>query len=218
MIWMFIVGIILALLLLLLMTRVGVSLKLDQGVLLLDLKIGLFSIRLLPSSEKKKKETAEKKPDQTVKAEPAQKKQRGLTFPDVKEMLSTLWPPLKKALDRTRKGIRIHPLTVSVIVGAANDPAAGAELYGWIHTGVWTVMPQLEQVLVIPKPSIHVGIDFDEAKTKLEGSLGLSARVGTLLRAGLTIAIPALKWFLKWKKQQKTEDVLQNKTEDQPAA
>ena len=187
-------------------------------MLLLDLKIGLFSIRLLPGSEKKKKETEEKKPDQTAKAEPVQKKQCGLSFRDIKEMLSTLWPPLKKALNRTRRGIRIHPLTVSVIVGAANDPAAGAELYGWIHAGVWTVMPQLEQVLVIPKPSIHVGIDFDERKTKLEGSLGLSSRVGTLLRAGLTIAIPALKWFLKWKKQQKTEDVLQNKAEDQPAA
>ena len=218
MIWILIIGIILALLLLLLMTRVGVNLKFDQDVLLLDLKIGLFSIRLLPGSEKKKKETEEKKPDQTAKAEPVQKKQCGLSFRDIKEMLSTLWPPLKKALNRTRRGIRIHPLTVSVIVGAANDPAAGAELYGWIHAGVWTVMPQLEQVLVIPKPSIHVGIDFDEIKTKLEGSLGLSSRVGTLLRAGLTIAIPALKWFLKWKKQQKTEDVLQNKAEDQPAA
>ena len=220
MIWLWIIGIILALLLLLLMTRVGVKIGFYNDTLLLDAKIGLFSVRILPNSQKTKKEPTEKKSKKTAEKVPEQKQKTkiGLTFSDVKEALSVLWPPLKKALDRTRKGIRIHPFTVSVTIGAANDPASGAELYGWLHAGVWTVMPQLEQILAIPKPSIHIGIDFDAAKTKLEGKLGLSARIGTLLRVGLTIAIPAIKWFLKWKKQQSTGSALQNEAETQPAA
>ena len=80
------------------------------------------------------------------------------------------------------------------------------------------MMPQLERILVIPGPSIHIGIDFDMPKTELEGSVGLSARVGTLLRVGLTIMVPTLKWFLKWKKQQKTAVALQSEAEKQPAA
>ena len=79
-------------------------------------------------------------------------------------------------------------------------------------------MPQLERMLVIPSPSIHIGIDFEEPKTKLEGSLGLSARIGTLLRVGLTVAIPALKWFLKWTKQQEKTAALQNRAEKKSAA
>ena len=209
-----------ALLLLLLMTRVGVKIEFYNDTLFLDAKVGLFSVRILPNSRKTKKEPTEKKSEKTAEnvSEEKQKKKIGLTFSDVKEALSVLWSPLKKDLERTRKGIRIHPFAISATIGAANDPASGAELYGWLHAGVWTVMPQVERILVIPKPSIHIGIDFDAAKTKLEGKIGLSARIGTLLRVGLTIAIPAIKWFLKWKRQQRTVSAMQSEAEKQSAA
>jgi hypothetical protein len=219
-IWLWIIGIILALLLLLLITRVGAKITFHNDTLFLEAKIGLFSIKILPDSPKAKKEPTAKKTENTKEkdSEQDQKKKSRLTFSDIKDAVSTLWPPLKKALDRTRRGVRIHPLIISATVGAANDPAFGAELYGWLHAGVWTVMPQLERMLVIPSPSIHIGIDFEKPKTKLEGSLGLSARIGTLLRVGLTVAIPALKWFLKWTKQQEKTAALQNRAEKKSAA
>ena len=64
-------------------------------------------------------------------------------------------------------------------------------------------MPLLEQLLVIPEPSIHIGIDFDAPETSVEGEVGLSARIGTLLRVALTIGIPSLRWFLRWRKKAK---------------
>ena len=91
--------------------------------------------------------------------------------------------------------------------GGSEDPAAAAELYGYLHAGVWTAMPVLEQLLVIPDPYIHVGIDFDAPRTAVEGELGVSIRIGTLLAVGLGTGIPALRWFLRFRKKQppKTE-------------
>ena len=60
-IWLWIIGIILALLILLLMTRVGIKIAFHNDTLFLDAKIGLFSVKILPGSPKTKKEPAAKK-------------------------------------------------------------------------------------------------------------------------------------------------------------
>ena len=115
----------------------------------------------------------------------------------------TMHDHMKRALERTRKGIRIHPLDLSVTLGGLKDPAETAKLYAYLHAGMWTAMPLLEKVIDIPDPHLHVGMDFSEAETVLEGEAALKAHVGTLLLAALTVGIPALKWFLRWKKQAK---------------
>lgn len=199
MIWLWILGVILALLLLLLMTRVGVRGAMKDGVLTLDARFGLFSFRILPAKEK----TAEE-PKQKKKAEkPRTGKKAKFTFADICDAARTLWPPLKRALGRTRRGVRVYPLTLSLTLGAAEDPAKGAQNYGYLNGAVWTFMPVLEQLLVIPEPSIHIGLDFDTAETHWEGTFGLSARIGTLLGVVLTVAVPGIKWFLRWNKKKK---------------
>ena len=57
----------------------------------------------------------------------------------------------------------------------------------------------------IPDPRIHVGIDFDEGKTKAEGTAGISIRIGTLLAVALGVGIPALRWFLRFQKEKKQQ-------------
>ena len=115
--------------------------------------------------------------------------------------------PLKKALRRTRRGIRIDPLDVSVILGGQAEPADAAQLYGELHGAVWTGMPVLEQLLVIPRPHIHLDVDFTAEETKILGSVGFSARIGTLLRIGMTVAIPGLRWLLAYMKKKKQAPV-----------
>ena len=214
-----------ALLLLLLWTRVGVHVVMRGGVLTVDAKIGWFRIRILPGKQKDSHKDSQRKKEKTSKKEKKSaaqttgekaKKKSKITFADIKDAVKTLWPPLKRALDRTRRGIRIHPLTVSLTVGAANAPAGGAELYGYLHAGVWTAMPLLERLLVIPDPSIHIGIDFDALETIVEGEVGISARIGTLLRVALTIGIPALRFILQWRKRTKQTPAPQ--TAEQQAA
>ena len=83
--------------------------------------------------------------------------------------------------------------------------AAAAEQYGYLQAAIWTGMPVLEKVLDIPEPSIHTDIDFDAQKPLVEGTVGVSARIGTLLGVGVGVAIPALRWFLRFRKKAKQQ-------------
>ena len=201
-----ILGILLALLVLLCLTRVGVH-ALFGDALALDAKIGPFRIHILPGKKQdKKREKRAKEPKEAEKSE--EKAEKKPCFPkpsmaDIREAVSVLWPPLKRALNRTRRGVRIHPMDLCVTLGGQEDPAAAAQLYGEAHAGVWAVMPVLERLIDIPEPHIHIGIDFNTPETKLEGELGVTARIGTLLAVGATVAFPALKWFLRYQKKHK---------------
>lgn len=202
MFWCWILGIFIVLLLLLCMIRVGVRAAFD-GELRLDVKFGWLHFRVLPA--KKKPEKA-KKP---AKKEPRKEKEKP-PFPkpnlaDIKEAVQTLWPPLKKALGRTWRGIRIDPLRVALIVGGKHDPASAAEMYGYLQGGVWTAMPQLERLMDIPDPRIRLDIDFTAPQTCAEGEAGISIRIGTLLLVGLGVGIPALRWFLRFRKRKRKE-------------
>ena len=203
-----ILGVLLALIVLLCVTRVGVHAVLGE-TLLLDAKIGWFRIHILPAKEpNKKKKDRENETEKAKKAEEKAEKKPLFpppSFADVRDAVSTLWPPLKRALDRTRRGLRIEPLDLSVTLGGLEDPASAAQLYGEFYAAVWSAMPVLERLLVIPSPHIHIGINFMETETKLEGEVGISARVGTLLAVGATIGLPALKWFLQYKKKKEKQ-------------
>lgn len=208
MLWFWILGILAALIVLLCWTRVSVHAAFCAGALTLDAKMGPLHIRILPAKNKKEKAAKASKEAEKAVGEKAKKPKTPLMKPslaDVKDAVHTLAPPLRRALGRTRRGIRIHPLQLSVTVGGREDPAAAAELYGYLHAGVWTGMPVLEQWLVIPAPYIHIGIDFDAADATAEGELGVSARIGTLLAAALGVGIPALRWFLRYQKKHKQQ-------------
>ena len=200
-----ILGVLLVLIVLLCVTRVGVHAVFGE-TLLLDVKIGWFRIHILPpkephknAEERGKKAEKAKKPEEKATKKPPFPKP---SFSDIRDAASTLWPPLKRALDRTRRGLRIVPLDLSMTLGGSNDPASAAQLYGELNAAVWSAMPVLEQLLVIPSPHIHIGIDFDETRAKLKGEVGVSARIGTLLAVGAIVGFPTLKWIFQYKKKQ----------------
>ena len=205
--------------------RLGVHVALQANSPTVTAKIGPFGVQLFPAKKKKDKPPKEKKPKKAKKktteakaAETEKKKLPKITLEDIRSAIDALWPPLKRALGRTRRSIRIRPLDLSVTVGGAKDPAAAAELYGYIHMGVWTGMPALEQLLVIPDPHIHVGIDFDAPDARLDGEAGLSIRIGTLVAVALGVGIPALKWFMKFQKKQTQQDQAPEEQMAPPAA
>ena len=228
--WLWILGIVVSLLFLLCVTRVGAWVKVSGSELTLDVKFGVFRIHILPKKEKKpdpKKEAKKAAADAEAAAKKAEKKakkdaekaklkeaRKGEPFScktarlkellaDIREAVDAIWPPLKRGLKRIGKGIRIRPLQVALTIGGQEDPAQAAQLYGYLHAAVWSVMPALEQLLTIPDPYIHVGMDFDSPDTKVEGEAGISIRIGTLIAAGFTVLIPALRWYMKWNKKKK---------------
>ena len=139
------------------MLRIGVRISVQETAAAW-VTVGPIRIQVAPSKPKKDKKKAEPKKKKTTDGKDKLKRLKKLpkpTLEDIRSAIETLGPPLNRALYRTRRGIRIHPLHLSVTVGGANNPAEAAELYGLLHAAVWTAMPVAEELLVIPEPSIH---------------------------------------------------------------
>lgn len=206
MIWRWILVVLVLLILLLCWTRTGVLVTLRDAVRV-DVKLGWLRLQIVPG---KKKPTKKKKPKKEEKEEEKKEKKSfpKPSFADIQDALRTLGPPLKKALGRTRRGIRIDPLRLSLAIGGREDPAAAAKLYGEINAGIWAGMPALEQLLDIPDPRIHTETDFDAEKTQVEGTLGITIRIGTVLAIGFGIAVPALLWFLRYMRKHRKKKPL----------
>ena len=106
---------------------------------------------------------------------------------------------LKRTLRRTCRRTRIDPLEVGVIF-AGDNPADTAQTYGYANAALWTLMPKLEELFYIPKPSVYLGMDFTKAETSAEGTVGVSLRVCDLFAILFTLAMPVGKWFLRWRR------------------
>ena len=208
MVWLWILAVIVLLTVLLCRTRVGAWAAFGGGDLRLDARFGFLRVQILPAKPKKAKKPP--KPPKNKKQTPPEKEPEAgkpklsFTLEDGKDALRTLLPPLKRALERTRRGIRVKPLRLSLVLGGQEDPAASAQAYGELQAAVWTGMPLLEKLLDIRDPYIHTDVDFSASGIAVEGEAGVTLRVGTLLAVGFGMAFPALKWFLRWRKRSKT--------------
>jgi len=203
-IWLWILGILAALIFLLCMTRVGVQVSAAENAVAVNLKAGFLSIRVFPAKEKKAAEKSKKtaaKGEDTGRSKAGKKPLPKPELADIKDAVQTLWPPLKKALTRFGRGIRISPMNISVILGGENDPAAAAQLYGYLQGVIWGGMPTLEKLVHIRDPYIHTDVDFTAAKAVWRGEIGISVRIGTVLAMGIGVGIPALRWFLRFRKK-----------------
>lgn len=212
--WLWILLVIALLLALLCWTRVGVQAAFDGEVLRLDVKIGLLRLHILPakpkkpkagkSKKEKKPKKTKKKPKKKLKKKPKKEKpKRAIAFEDIKDALRTLLPALGRALRRIGRGIRFKPLRLSLVLGGREDPAASAQLCGELQAAVWGGMPQLERLVDVRDPYIHTDVDFTAPGTAVEGEAGVTFRIGTLIAVGVGLAVPALGWFLRWRKRSK---------------
>ncbi len=201
-----IIGAILVLLLIVLLLRVGITIAFGEK-LYVAATVGPIKIDLMPAPEKKRKrakaskkrEKEGKKPLKETDSEEEKKAPRP-TFRELRPALPVFWEALKKALRKTRRRMLVHPMQLAITFGG-EDPAQLAQVYGWANSAMWVVMPQLEQLLQIPDPHIHLEADFERQHTSIEGTVGLRFRVGDLLSIVLTMAVPVLRWYMKWKKQ-----------------
>lgn len=204
MVWRWVLIVLALLILLLCRTRAGVLVTLGDA-LRVDVKLGWFRFRAVPGRERQKK-PPKKKPKAVQEGGEEKKKPRSKPSPaEIRDAIETLLPPLKRALARTRRGIRVEPLWLSLILGGKEDPAAAAKLYGELNAALWAGMPQLERLLYIPDPRIHMEVDFDAEGNRTEGTVGVTIRIGTVLAVGFGIGIPALRWLLRYMKRHRKE-------------
>ena len=196
MVVLYILGALLLLLVSLTFIRVGIYISFGQE-LRIKAKAGPVTRQILPKPEKPQN------PQKPEKPKKAGKKNSGFTFEDIRSAFPVLFESLKKGLRKTRKRLKIHPLNVSATFGG-DDPAKVSELYGWACTAMWTVMPQLEQLIRIPDPRIHLDVDYNALKTRAEGEIGISLLVRDGIGIGWSFGIPLIKWYLSTRRNKKT--------------
>ena len=174
--------------------------------------LGPVRLPLVPKKEgktgKEKPKKAKQKKEKPDK-EKAPKDRQPLPKPgkeDIREALQLLLPALKRALRKLGRGIRIDPLCVSLVLGGKNDPADAAEKFGYLQAAIWSGMPQLERWMHIPDPRIHTDVNFDAEKSEVSGEAAVTLRLGTLFATGFALLIPALKWFLHYRKRHREDD------------
>jgi len=208
-----VIGILLLIFLLIGFLRVGALLRFGQE-LNLRLSVGPFRFTLLPAKEKKEtaQEAAKTKKEEEKRAE---KKKRGLsklTKEEKKDLISTALSALRESARRACKRLRIDPLEILVVFGGT-DPADIAQTYGYASAAMWGVMPHLENIFLIPEPSLHLRMDYSAEKTRAEGSVGCSLRIRDGLRILIALLWPLLKWYLHYKKAHKNDAPAEKPTE-----
>ena len=95
-------------------------------------------------------------------------------------------------------------LILTVTMGGVVDHVSTAQSCGWLQTSVCAGLFHLERLLEVRNPSIHMGLDFEAPETAVTGAVGISIRIGTLLAVAFGVGTPALRWFLRFRKRQKT--------------
>ena len=203
--WRWILGVLIFLIALLCWTRAGVLVTLGEP-LRVEVKAGWLRFQVVPGKKRRPRKKPPKKKEEASSGEDGaegKKKRPSFSLEEIWDAVRTLAPPLKRALGRTRRGIRVAPLRLSLALGGQEDPASAAKLYGELNAAVWAGMSVLEQLLDIPDPRIHTEVDFNAEKTRTEGTLGITIRIGTALAVGAGIAVPALRWFLRCMKKHR---------------
>ena len=213
------IGCLLLLLFLLLWVRVGVTVAFGDA-LCVRLRAGPIRLTLFPGREKR--ERAEKAAAEKTETEQKPEKKRmplgRFTRSEWISLAKTLLRALHKALGRIRRKLRVDPLELSIVF-AGDDPSDTAQTYGYACAALWTLMPAAEQIFCIPKPCIHLDVDFEAEQTRAEGRIGASMRIGQWLLIALTVVIPAAVWFFRrWKQKSGTQKNGDNKTEQKTRA
>ena len=140
----FVLGIIAAVFVLIGCIPVGVDARYHENALALRLKIGFFTMQVLPAKPKKKKAEAKKKKPAAKKqdAKPAKPKKQfqmpKLTLQDILALADLACD----TLGNLRRKLRVEVLVLHVTLGGS-DPAKAAILYGraWALIGMHRLVP-----------------------------------------------------------------------------
>lgn len=200
----------------LLLCRVRLGIRVDIAeIVSADVAVGFLRFRVAPAKAGRKEAAQPKKEKKKKKPKDLTKAVKKIPIPTVEDLKSAyhiFQGPMRKILRRVGRGIRVHPLSLSATLPGQEDPAAAAENYGRVCAAMWTVMPLLEELIDIPKPSLHVGVNYDAEHVYIRGHVGISIRVGTLLSMGFGALIPGARWLIKFYQAHKNDKPRQEKT------
>ncbi len=201
----FVLGIIAAVFVLIGCIPVGVDARYHENALALRLKIGFFTMQVLPAKPKKKKVEAKKKKPAAKKqdAKPAKPKKQ---FQMPKHTLQDILALADLACDtlgNLRRKLRVEVLVLHVTLGGS-DPAKAAILYGRAWAGIGMLTPKLDRLFVIKKRDIQPILDYNEKEMKVDAHLALTITIGRAISLAGRAGVRFLKLWLNKKKAVQT--------------
>lgn len=169
-----ILGSLAALVALVLWARLGVTVAVRPGYVLVRVRWGVFSVRLVPEKRRRRKKEGKKreKPSKKKKEKPPEEKKKR-TWAENRALLGLGW----NCLRRFMKKIRVDRLKCHIVAGGG-DAARAAILYGSLHAGLHMAAPALERVL---RREITVGLDYSLDTPRVYLHAEVSVRAGALL-------------------------------------
>ena len=207
----------LGILVLLAILPLGVSVKYDAKGALVKVIAGPVKITLFPRPKKPKKEEKSKKKPKKSKAAsdkadsaPAKAPKAESAKEETEEKKSDgpvtdFLPLLKVALDLLndfRKKLRVDRLEAKLVM-AGGDPCDLGLNYGRAWSALGSLIPVLEENLVIIQRDTQVECDFTASATTIYARADLTITVGRLLCLVLRFGIRALREFMKIKNLKK---------------
>ena len=200
-----VLGIIAAVFVLIGCIPVGVDARYHENALALRLKIGFFTMQVLPEKPKKKKAEAKKKKPAAKKQDvkPAKPKKQfqmpKLTLQDILALVDLACD----TLGNLRRKLRVEVLVLHVTLGGS-DPAKAAILYGRAWALIGMLNPKLEQLCVIKKRDIQPVLDYNEKEMKVDAHLALTITIGRAISLAGRAGVRFLKLWLNKKKAVQT--------------
>ena len=201
----FVLGIIAAVFVLIGCIPVGVDARYHENALALRLKIGFFTMQVLPVKPKKKKAAPkkEKSAPKNAAAKPAKPKKQfqmpKLTLQDILALADLACD----TLGNLRRKLRVEVLVLHVTLGGS-DPAKAAILYGRAWALIGMLNPKLEQLFVIKKRDIQPVLDYNEKEMKVDAHLALTITIGRAVSLAARAGVRFLKLWLNKKKAVQT--------------
>ena len=203
-------GIALAVIVLLLLTKVGVHVKYGDE-LALSAKVGLLRIGILPKKEKKPKEKKEKKPKKKKKpkaAEGHEKEKQKLTLDDILDIVRLGL----KALGRFWRALRIDRLHLHLCV-AGGDPYDTLVQYGTVNAALGAALPLLHRAFKIKDEAVSTAFRFDMSEMAVQAEVIATFRIGAILRIVLCAGGGFLVWFVRRKRRARALKKAEKKKE-----
>lgn len=205
-----------ALLILLLLCRVGVIVQYSADGLIVRARFGWFKLTLIPMprrkpkkkrvKEAKKTPKAKKKPHKPAETHPntLQKVLKGGSLTQLKELLELALA----AMGDTIRHLRVEYLRLHYTFAGQPDPAKAALRCGKANISGGILCHLLEQKVKILRREVTAEVDFCSEQATVYAAGSCSIRVG----AALLVTLRLLRSYLQWKKRQEKAPAQEEKT------
>ncbi len=189
-----ILAVIVAILLLLLFTPLGVSADYSAGLFRLAARVMCFDVPLYPRPEKPSKRSKPKK--QKEEKPPAEDKPAKEKKPKppliTKEMLPDLLRLALNTLSRFKRKLTVNRFVLHITVGG-DDPYSAVMAYGTINSAIATVGSAAGYGLNVKKSDVQTGIDFSSSKYDVEAGMTITISLARIIAVAAVAGVGFLK-------------------------